>query len=109
MSSMTASAAKQQREEDMKGHQAALKKWETDYPKDPNVLVARRLKEFLALSASVDFQAETVKKGRMVKFVKPAYEEKSEDWKMCYRAGKEAVDAARAAATEWLKELRPGT
>lgn len=109
MQAMMASAGKAQRETEAKEYQADLKKWETDYPKDPNLLVARRLKEFLAMSATVDFQAQTVKKGRVLKFVNPAYEEKPEDWKICFRAGKEAVDAARAVATEWLKELSQKT
>ena len=35
----------------------------------------------------------------------PAYERKPGQWKMCYRAGKEATAAARAAVQAWLKEL----
>jgi hypothetical protein len=27
------------------------------------------------------------------------------DWKMCFRAGREAVTAARTAAQAWLREL----
>jgi hypothetical protein len=32
-------------------------------------------------------------------------ERRSIEWKMCYRAGKPAVDAARRAAEDWLKGL----
>ena len=38
-------------------------------------------------------------------FVNPAYQAKSAQWKTCYRAGKQATTAARAAVQAWLKEL----
>ena len=37
--------------------------------------------------------------------VNEAYEAKDNRWKLLYRAGKSAVDAARVAAEEWLKAL----
>ncbi len=43
---------------------------------------------------------------RMKKFVNPAYEKKPAEWKMAYRAGKPAVDAARTFAKAWLAELQ---
>ena len=79
--------------------------WKRDYPENPAPIVANRLKEFLAASADVDFSAKLVSRnGRMV-FENQAYEEKSSQWKMCFRAGKEATTAARAAVQAWLKEL----
>jgi len=42
-----------------------------------------------------------------MKFADPKYEAKSGGWKLCYRAGKESVEAARAFAQTWLKGLRP--
>ena len=66
-----------------------------------------RLREFLAESATVDFTAKTAlsKEKRKQTFVNPDYELKSSQWKMMYRAGRPAVDAARAAAQDWLKAL----
>ena len=66
-----------------------------------------RLREFLAESATVDFTAKTAlsKEKKKQTFVNPEYELKPLQWKMMYRAGKPAVDAARAAAQDWLKAL----
>jgi hypothetical protein len=41
-----------------------------------------------------------------MKFVEGAYESKPGNWKLCYRAGKPAVEAARAFAASWIKEIR---
>lgn len=71
------------------------------YPADANEMVKQRLQEFLDISKTVDFDAEL--QGSM--FKNPAYERKSPQWKMCYRAGKEVVEAAREEADKWLKEL----
>jgi hypothetical protein len=43
--------------------------------------------------------------GGKMKFADPQLESKSSEWKMCFRAGKEPVDAARAFAAEWLNQL----
>jgi hypothetical protein len=43
------------------------------------------------------------KDGRMI-FENATYEQRGQ-WKMCYRAGKEATAIACAAAHAWLKEL----
>jgi hypothetical protein len=75
---------------------------EKRYPSDPSVLIKQRLTEFLEVSATVDFDAG-LKNGM---FVNPDYEKKSPQWKMCYRAGKEVVDAARSEAKTWLDELK---
>ena len=74
-------------------------------PESPAPVIAKRLREFLAISADVDFAATlTPRNGKMV-FENAAYESKPGQWKMCYRAGKEATIAARAAVQAWLKEL----
>lgn len=88
-------------------HQKALAKWERDFPADAKGLVAARLKSFLDVSATVDFTATTEfnPKSKRYMFVNKALELKDNQWKMLYRAGKPAVDAARAAAQEWLKTL----
>jgi antitoxin component of RelBE/YafQ-DinJ toxin-antitoxin module len=93
------------REERTKQFGQEMATWKRDYPESPAPAIAKRIREFLAFSADVDFGATLVAKdGRMV-FENPAYEAKSSQWKMCFRAGKEATAAARAAAQAWLKEL----
>jgi antitoxin component of RelBE/YafQ-DinJ toxin-antitoxin module len=82
-----------------------LANWKRDYPESPAPAVAKRLREFLAFSADVDFGAKLVAKDGKMKFENPAYEAKSSQWKTCFRAGKEATAAARSAAQAWLKEL----
>lgn len=82
-----------------------MAEFEREYPSDAKRLVARRLREFLDLSATVDFSAKLVENNKRMRFVDPELEAKSREWKMLYRAGKPAVDAARAAAAEWLKAL----
>jgi hypothetical protein len=73
--------------------------------KDPNVTLRRRLREFLDLTENVDYDARTTGERRTGSFVDPEYEAKHNAWKMCYRAGREAGEAARAFAEEWLAEL----
>lgn len=74
---------------------------EKRFPSDANVLIKQRLQEFLSTSATVDFNAQL--NGSM--FANPEYEAKSGQWKMCFRAGKAVVEAAREEAQAWLKEL----
>ena len=95
------------RAERTKDYEQALAVWARDYPENPAPIVAKRLREFLDISADVDFAATlTPRNGKMV-FENQAYEEKPAPWKICYRAGKEATTAARAAVQAWLKELGP--
>ena len=89
----------------LKEYQDALAKWKQEYPDDPKPLVARRLREFLQLSADVDFNAKLVTQDGRSTFANPAYQAKPSQWKMCFRAGKEATVAARAAVQAWLTEL----
>ena len=76
--------------------------------KDYKSIIMTQLKQFLDLSATVDFTAETAQKGNKLVFVNPAYEAKSAAWKLCFRSGKEAVTGARKFAQQWLSELKPG-
>lgn len=88
-------------------YKADMAAWEKSWPLDPKRLIASRLREFLELAASVDFAAKTQMDGSDKKshFVNEAYEGKDARWKLLFRAGKLAVDAARDAAQEWLKAL----
>jgi hypothetical protein len=88
-----------------KEYQSALADWQKNYPADSHVLVARRLQLFLTVSADVDFSAKIEGTGTGKRFVNPDYQQKPGDWKMCYRAGREPVDAARAAVSDWLKTM----
>jgi hypothetical protein len=53
---------------------------------------------------NVDFNAELTTNKRF--FVKKEYESKNANWKITYRAGKENATLVRAAATQWLDELK---
>jgi hypothetical protein len=86
-------------------YQQELAAWNRNYSESPAPLIGKRLREFLAASADVDFDAKlTPRNGKMV-FENPAYEQKPGQWKMCFRAGREATGAARAAVQVWLTEL----
>lgn len=93
------------RAEEKQQYEAELEKWEKNYPTDHRLLIARRLQKFLAVSVDVDFNAQLVEIDGYMKFADEQYEKKSAEWKLCFRAGKETVDAARAFATAWLATL----
>lgn len=70
-------------------------------PADPNELIKKRLEKFMEISATVDFEATL----NGAQFANPEYEKKSDQWKMCYRAGKAVIAAAREEVAVWLKAL----
>lgn len=80
--------------------------WEKQYPADHRVLVKRRLQQFLSETESVDYGAQLVSKNGKMRFANGAYEGKSSEWKLAYRAGKETTDKARAFAKAWLAEMK---
>ena len=96
---------KAQRANETATYQTRLATWQQDFPDDPRPLVIRRLHEFLDLSASVDFNGRTTGPTHTGSFVNPAYQSKPDQWKLCFRAGKDGTTAARTAAQAWLKEL----
>jgi hypothetical protein len=73
---------------------------------DPRAALRKSLKAFLDDTAGVDFAAQLKTQSGLRRFVRDDYEAKPRPWKMCYRAGREACDAARAFATNWLAELK---
>lgn len=105
MRKMMLDGIRMQREESTRRYQQELKKWQEEYPESPAPVIAKRLKAFLDASADVDFDAKLEQKNGKMRFVNQEYESKSSEWKLCYRAGKEPVTAARAAAAAWMKEL----
>ena len=74
-------------------------RWTMD--EDPDATIKRRLKFFLETTKDVDFGAKLA--GRQ--FANEEHEAKPAEWKMCYRAGREATAAAREVATAWLADL----
>jgi len=92
-------------EEDKKRHEEDLREWEQRYPADPRALIKRRINEFLAASAGIDYAAKLTPRGDKMVFASDAYEQKPAEWKLCFRAGREATEAARSFAKAWLAEL----
>jgi hypothetical protein len=78
------------------------------YPADPMVTVARRLREFLAATADVNFAARTIHLtggADGIELVDPADRARPWMWQAAAIVGPDATGAARAAATAWLAEL----
>jgi hypothetical protein len=83
-----------------------LAQWKQDYPASGRELLKRRLREFLQESANVDYDAKLVRRDGKMRFANERYEgETSDQWKLCYRAGRQPVEKARAFAKTWLAEL----
>jgi flagellar biosynthesis GTPase FlhF len=91
--------------EDKERHERQLREWEQRYPADVRQLIKKRIKDFLAMSARVDYAAKLTPRGERMVFANEAYEKKPPEWKLCFRAGREATEAARAFAQAWLAEL----
>lgn len=79
---------------------------EDPFPATPREMVVKRLKEFIEVSGSVDFNAKVEKRGSKLYFVDEKYEQKSDTWKKMYRCGKEVLLPARAYAQQWLATLK---
>jgi hypothetical protein len=90
----------------LKLYEQALQKFEMEYPADPTILLKKRLQEILDITENIDYAAELQDRGRFKVFANPDYEKKPKEWKLAYRAGKQTTDAVRAAARQWLKELK---
>ncbi len=88
----------------MKSYKDRLSAWEKEYPANHSQLIKERLKKFISLAKTVDFNAELKTVGDKKKFVNKTYEAKPYDWKQIYRAGKEVIEPAVAFAEEWIKE-----
>ncbi len=99
--------AKQAHDVEMESYKGKVAEWEQQYPTDPKPMIKKWLTTFLEVSEGIDFDATLArnKDGKM-EFTNPDYEAKSGNWKMCYRAGREGVMAARTAAQQWLSELK---
>lgn len=105
MRKMQVDGIRMARAQQQQDHEAALAKWQQDFPEDVNAVVARRLTSFLEQTADVAFDAKLTPCGDKKCFANAQYENKPEIWKVAYRAGKEPVTRARAAAQAWLSSL----
>jgi hypothetical protein len=100
-------AAEQAKEERARYDEAKNRPPDPDAaPADPRVALKRALREFLDRTAGVDYAAALKPSSGRKLFVSAAFEQKPKEWKQCYRAGKDACEAARTFATTWLAELK---
>ena len=86
-------------------HENLLKQWEAKYPTNHLLYIKVRLQQFLDETKDIDFNAQLTEKNGIRYFANPAYERKGNYWKMAYRAGKEAVEAGRGCAQQWMREI----
>jgi hypothetical protein len=86
-------------------YKTRLAEWERDYPADGSALVASRLRKFLEVCGDVDYAAKLTSRDGKKHFVDQRFQEKSSEWKLCFRAGRETTEAARTFAKAWLGEL----
>ena len=98
-------ALRQQRESQERERELAMKELESVWPTDHRALIANRLRHFLDVSKDVAYDAILIVKDGKQVFADPAFEARPKEWKMCFRAGKPATDAARAFAQKWLNDL----
>ncbi len=105
MQAMVRKGMETERQQDQVDFQKRLGEFETNFPADLKPLIARRLKEFLNLTATIDFAAKLLDRGEFKVFADQTLENKENTWKYCFRAGPDVVAAARASASAWLAEL----
>jgi hypothetical protein len=98
-------ALREQRAMHIHAREVAMKQLDAVWPADHRVLVADRLRHFLEVSSDIAYEARLVDSNGKKVFADPTLEAKPKEWKMCFRAGKPATDAARAYAQKWLNEL----
>ena len=88
---------------------AAVAAWEARYPASPTAFVRDHLQRFLAGTAIIDYSLAAVviksPKAETMGFLSPGYTGMPWQHVHAILVGKEAVDAARAAAAAWVKEL----
>jgi hypothetical protein len=93
-------------ETNMTNYKESLAKWEKEMPANYQGFVKNRLQQFLEQTAGIDFTAELKEHNGKKRFVNPAYQAKSPEWKQAFRAGKEATEAARNFAGQWINEIK---
>ena len=96
----------EQRADQTRRRDQAMQAFEKIYPADPRALVAMRLRHFLEVTNDLNFTAQLLDRDRKRVFADAALEAKPAEWKMAFRAGKPATDAARTFAQRWLADLQ---
>ena len=99
-------ALRQQRVVQEREREIAMKELDAVWPADHRSLIASRLRRFLDVSKDVIYDAKLVDSNGTKVFADPALETRPKEWKMCFRAGKPATDAARSFAQKWLTDLQ---
>jgi len=97
---------KEQRDQQVRERDQAMKELDKRYPADPRALVALRLRHFLDLTKDVAYDARLIEKDKKKVFADPDLEARPAAWKLAFRAGKPATDAARTFAQKWLSDLQ---
>jgi hypothetical protein len=97
---------KQNVEMAIKKYKEDMAKWQTRFPEDSKQLIKNRLKQFIDIAATVDFNAQLKEVNGLKKFVNPAYERKTAEWKQMFRAGKDVTETTKNFAENWLAELK---
>lgn len=95
-----------QEEDRQRRYEENLASWKKNFPENVNGFIADKLKKMLDATKGIDYNAQLVEKYNKKKFVNPAYEAKSAEWKQGFRAGKDVTETARAFAQQWLSELK---
>ncbi len=67
-------------------------------------ILKQQLKAIDDLS-NATFSREIIDEGGKKIFRNPDYERKPPNWKLCYRAGRETIEAAWGCTKQWLEEL----
>ena len=99
-------ALREQRRAQVREREDAVKQLESVWPSDARALVANRLRHFLEVSSDVAYDAKLIDKDGKRVFAEAAFEARPKEWKLCFRAGKPATDAARDFARKWLADLQ---
>lgn len=84
----------------------SIKEWDAKYPANHLLYIKEKLQAYLDATADIDFNAQLFEKGGIKYFVNPKYEQMGDRWKMAYRAGKDAVEAGRSFASQWIAEIK---
>jgi hypothetical protein len=106
-------AARRKALQDERAQQSAdaanlVERVEQQTPADPQKLFARRLREFLEITAEVNFSARTISLTDGpdgIEFLDRADRQRHWIWQAAAIVGPEATSAARTAAEAWLKEI----
>ena len=90
-------------------HAKASAEFAEKWPADPKVYVKKQLERFMTATVNVDYSLPQIwvkdPSGKIAGFLSTGLEDISWETLHAIVAGKDAVDAARAAVSAWLKEL----